>query len=77
MAQKTRKPKVGDIVTVIGHDGTFEVVRIDDHVGTADLRPQGTETILTGVLGAALRLKPREDVNQAAARIVIEAMDSK
>ena len=61
MEQEIRQPKIGDMVSVIGHDGLFEVVRVNTHVDTADLRPKGTELILTGVRLDALQFVPKNE----------------
>jgi hypothetical protein len=38
MANEIRKPKIGDLVSAIGHAGAFCVVKVDDHTRTADIK---------------------------------------
>ena len=38
MAKKNRMPKKGDLVTALGHTGTFEVVSVDSQNRVVDLR---------------------------------------
>ncbi len=38
MANEIRKPKIGDLVRAIGHDGAFYVMKVDDHTRTADIK---------------------------------------
>ena len=82
MANDVRKPRVGDHVAAIGHSGTFEVTGINEHGRTADLKLRHSDKLLTRVPWTALsygtdeqQKKSREDVNQAAARIVREDTD--
>ena len=38
MANEIRKPKIGDLVSAIGHAGAFYVMNVDDHTRTADIQ---------------------------------------
>lgn len=74
-------PKIGDIVTVDGQTGIFVVVSISDE-GLARLQPfnvskqEAFGKIMTHIPRSALR-QFKEDVSQAAFRIVREATENK
>jgi hypothetical protein len=38
MANEIRKPKIGDLVKAIGHQGSFHVMKVDDKTRTADIQ---------------------------------------
>jgi len=78
MAKQT---KAGDIVTAIGQTGTFVVLSISD-AGLAQLQPfniskqEAFGKIMTHIPRSALR-PFKEDVSQAAFRIVHDATENK
>ena len=79
MSKQPYTPQVGDTVIAVGQNGSFRVIKIDESKHAADLELLGTSRSfnLKGVpWGALSPVKPkREDVNQAAARIVREATE--
>lgn len=76
MNKKTRIPKMDDRVGTAGRHGVFAVVSIDKKLKTADLQLLGgTQPIEKGIPWTMLIYLDKEDVNQAAARIVKEATD--
>lgn len=67
-----RVPKIGDKVFASGHNGLFSVIRVDAQNGVADLElTSGTHQVQKNIPLNAIKLD-REDVNQAAARVVRE-----
>lgn len=70
-------PKVKDIVATVGHDGLFEVVSIDTAKRSANIKGTQSAALIKDVPWTLLHRdkKTREDVNQAAARIVREATE--
>jgi hypothetical protein len=66
-------PRIGQRVLVNGHNGLFVVIRIDESEGVADLElTTGTHFIEKNIPFNAIK-EFKEDVSQAAARIVREA----
>jgi hypothetical protein len=64
MGKKSRTPKKGDVVTALGHTGTFEVLSVDSRNKTADLRSLEKRNVpaevLEGVAWSALVYLPQE-----------------
>jgi hypothetical protein len=76
MNKKTTPPNMNEVLGVRTHNGAFRVIRIHADTKTVDLTPQnGKGPDLIGIPWGAL-IFDREDVNQAAARIVREATES-
>jgi len=72
---KRRIPKIVEIVFASGLKGEFKVVNVDEPRGVANLElMSGTHKVETHIPFDAIRLA-REDVNQAAARVVREATE--
>jgi hypothetical protein len=75
----TYVPKSGDKVSVSGHIGQFIVHSVDNKRHTVDVRLiDPTEAVnVAGFPWKTLKLlsRKREDVNQAAARIIREATE--
>lgn len=70
--KKPRVPKIGERVTATGHNGEFKVISVDEQAGLADLElTTGTHFVEKAVAFSAIHLI-KEDVNQAAARVVRE-----
>lgn len=38
MAIEMRTPKIGDLVRALGHIDLFQVIKVDDHTRTADIK---------------------------------------
>jgi hypothetical protein len=71
--KKPRVPKIGERVMTNHHNGEFKVVRVDEKAGLADLElMSGTHLIEKAIAFSDIH-PVREDVNQAAARVVREA----
>jgi hypothetical protein len=74
-------PKVGDVVLAQGQNTTFQVVEAPDSVGSTKVQPfdVGKRIRFGNVVSIPRRALRRfkEDVSQAAARIVREATDGK
>jgi hypothetical protein len=70
-------PQPGDRVAALGQNGTFKVLKVYEQGHTADLKLIGANFQLDRIPWGALSLllNAREDVNQAAARIVREATE--
>ena len=78
--EKDYIPKVGDIVTAHGQNGTFKVVEVAE-MGRTKIQPfhVGKQETFGLVMSGIPRsvLKPfKEDASQAAARIVREAAEN-
>jgi len=62
--KKTRAPKTGDVVSALGHTGTFEVLSVDLGHRSVDLRSLEKRNVpaevLEGVPWTALLYSPRE-----------------
>jgi ketopantoate hydroxymethyltransferase len=66
-------PKKDDKVDVLGHNGAFTVIEVDEQSRTASVRlASGNGPVMSAIPFGAIH-KIREDVNQAAARVVREA----
>lgn len=73
--RKLRVPKIGEKVIATGHNGEFKVVRVDEQAGLADLElMSGTHLIEKAIAFTAIH-PVKEDLNQAAARVVREATE--
>ena len=74
-------PKKGDLVTATGQNGTFEVTEVSDVGHTVELSLTTAQFTLKAIPWGVLipvaspKKKTREDVNQAAARIVRETTE--
>jgi hypothetical protein len=73
--KKPRVPKVGEFVFASGLNGRFKVISVDEEKGQAALElTTGTHHVEKRIPFNAIRVD-REDVNQAAARVVREATE--
>ena len=54
MANETRKPKTGDLVSAIGHANMFHVIKVDEYTRTADIKVIETGNIFQRVPWMAL-----------------------
>jgi len=65
-------PKKGDKVDVLGHNGVFTVIEIDERDKTASVcLANGNGSVMSAIPFGVIH-KIREDVNQAASRVVRE-----
>jgi hypothetical protein len=73
---KRRAPRIGERVFADGLNGEFTVITVDEKQGVVDLElTTGTHFIEKHIPFGAIH-RVREDVNQAAARVVREATHS-
>jgi hypothetical protein len=73
--KKPRVPKIGEFVFADGLNGRFKVISIDKQRGLAELElTTGTRHVEKRIPFNAIH-PDREDVNQAAARVVREATE--
>ena len=74
--KKIRVPRKHDRVTTLGHHGVFAVVDVDNKSKTAALQTvTGDGPVLQDIPWTTLQYMDKEDVNQAAARIVRETTE--
>jgi hypothetical protein len=75
--RKSRPPKEGDRVVVLGHTGAFVISDLDCDLRTVELKAIGHEFALSTVPWSALTSLDEEDASEAVARIAKDATKSK